>query len=111
MSDTSDNVIIHNSISDPVFQHRVRLRFINSAIAVTTEAGTVTNHTQRLAFAGALFANTVDVIILCMIILANTTNRTNCLAAPNSAGGNILDSDIDFQVNSVFTGMSISRTW
>lgn len=182
MSDTTDNQILNASYTNTGFQDRCRLRFINAAIAATTEvlpltangvtaaannvlhfasttgvtvgagvsdlfgaaiipAGTIVesltsttvtlnnnvtgagvasgdiinfapvSHTQRLAFAGALFAGNVDLKMLAMAVLANTTNRTNCLAAPSSAGGNIVDSDIDFQVNSIFTGIAISRNW
>lgn len=111
MTDTTDNQVLRAVISDPVFQDRCRLRFINAAIAVTAESTGATSHTQRLAFAGALFAGAVDLKMLAMLIIANTTNRTNCLAAPNISGGNIIDNDIDFQVNSAFTGVSISRTW
>ena len=69
------------------------------------------SHVQRLAFAGALFTGNVDLAMLAMAVLANATNRTNCLANPNIPGGNILDSDIDFQVNSVLTGIATSRGW
>lgn len=111
MTDTADNQVLHNTIVDAVFQDRVRLRFINAAIAVSTEVSTVTSHTQRLAFAGALFVGTVDERMLAMLVAANTTNRTNILANPNAAGGNCLDSDIDFQINSIFTGVAVSRAW
>ena len=109
--DTSDNIVLKATIDDPTFQARVKQRFINAAISVTTEAGTVTSHTARLAFAGALFAGTVSDRLLAMLVLANATNRTNLLAAPTVQGGAILDSDIDFQVNSVLTGVAISRSW
>jgi hypothetical protein len=69
------------------------------------------NHAQRLAFAGALFTNNIDRKMLADLVLANATNRTNCLADGTVAGGGILDSDIDFQVNSIFTGIAISRGW
>lgn len=69
------------------------------------------SHTQRLAFAGALFNGTVSPSMLAEVILANATNHTNCLANPQQAGGNIVDSDIDFQINSIFTGMALSRAW
>lgn len=111
MTDTTDNQILHNSIVDPTFQDRVRLRFIAAAISVTTEVGTTTSHTQRLAFAGALFANTVDMKTLVMSVLANATVRASVVATPNTAGGNALDSDIDFQVASIFTGIAVSRAW
>lgn len=111
MTDTTDNQILHNTIVDPTFQDRVRLRFIAAAISVTTEVGTTTSHTQRLAFAGALFANTVDLKMLVMVILSNATVRASVIATPNSAGGNSLDSDMDFQIASVFTGIATARAW
>lgn len=66
------------------------------------------SHAQRAAFAAALFKGAVDLKMLAMIVLANTTNRTNCLGNSSVLGGNILDSDMDFQINSVFTGISLS---
>jgi hypothetical protein len=190
MTDFSDNAIIAGSIDSLGFQERCRLRFINAAIAVSTEeitifasgavtAGTViplpsttglaasmtianlttpanvganitiasvqagvsvtasgnvtvavndqlvfnpsgtshATHLRRLSFAGALFAaansgnGPVDFKMMAMVVLANATNRTNCLAAPNQVGGNILDSDMDFAINSAFTGISMARNW
>lgn len=110
-SDTSDSGILAQSINDPSFQQRCRLRFIVAAIAVMTESVNVVSHTQRVAFAGALFNGSVDERMLAMVVLANPTNRTNAIANPQQAGGNILDNDIDFQVNSVFTGIATSRSW
>jgi hypothetical protein len=69
------------------------------------------SHAQRLAFAGALFTGSVDLKMLAMVMLANATNRTNLLAAPATMGGNILDSDMDFQAASTFTGIALSRSW
>ncbi len=111
MSDTTDNETIISSIDNPRFQERCRLRFLFAAIAVTTELTTVTSHTQRLALAGTLFNNGISAATLAMLVLANATNRTNCLANPSLYGGNILDSDIDFQINSIFTGVAIARAW
>lgn len=70
-----------------------------------------TGHASKLAFSSALFANNVDLKMLAMLILANTTNRNNCLANPGIYGGNILDNDMDFQINSVFPGVAASRNW
>lgn len=110
MTDTTDNNILSNVIGNGAFQDRIRLRFINAAIAVTNE-GAVTSHANRLAFAGALFASTVDVRMLCMCVLSNATVRASVLANTSLNGGNALDSDIDFQINSVFTGISLARAW
>lgn len=69
------------------------------------------SHTQRLGLAGSLFAKNIDRQMLALLVMANATNQTNCLADPNNPGGNILDSDIDFQINSIFTGVAVSRPW
>jgi hypothetical protein len=111
MTDTTDSETIVSSIHNERFQTRCRLRFLVAAVAVTTELGTVTSHVQRLAFAGTLFNNGISSMTLAMLVLANTTNRTNCLANPLLPGGNMLDSDIDFQINSIFTGIAVSRAW
>lgn len=85
---------------------------INDQLAFNPAGTSHATHLKRLAFAGALFANNVvDLVMLAMTVLTNTTNRTNCLANPGVIGGNILDSDIDFQINSVFTGIANSRSW
>lgn len=83
---------------------------------VTVAAGDIIvfappNHTQRMQFAAALFANAISRQMLAMLVLANATNRTNCLADTTIPGGNILDSDIDFQINSILTGVATSRNW
>lgn len=69
------------------------------------------SHLARAQFAGALFNSIVSLRTLATLILANATNRTNCLADASVAGGAILDSDIDFQINSIFTGLATSRGW
>lgn len=184
MTDTTDNLTLTATIEAPSFQQRVFLRFVNAAIAVTTEvlqlnvnattaSGNATlhfasapsvnvngytvtdlttpaaipanttilsggnttspvmnqnavspgvgaadllmfsppSHTQRLTFAGSLFAENVPLNMLASAIVANATIRAEVLANPGIAGGNALDSDIDFQVNSIFTGLATSRTW
>jgi hypothetical protein len=82
-----------------------------AAIAVTTEDPTLTNHAQRAAFAGALFANTVPRNMMAAAALANPTLAQECLANPQQVGGNIADNDLDFRINSIFTGLATSRSW
>lgn len=83
----------------------------NDQLAFNPSGTSHAMHLKRLAFAGALFAGSVDLKMLAMLIIANTTNRTNALANTTIIGGNIFDSDIDFQVNSIFTGIANSRSW
>jgi len=112
MSDYSDNQILNQSYESDAFQQRCRLRFLSAAISVVNESSSTTSHTQRVAFAGALFNGTVNTQMLAMVVLASSTNRANCLATGNTqVGGNILDADIDTQVSSVFTGIATSRSW
>ena len=109
-ADTTASITLAALVNNPVFQERCYLRFIVAAIAVMNE-GAVTNHTQRAAFAGALFANTVSRAMLADTILANATNRTNALIADSAPGSAILDNDIDFQISGLFTGIATSRSW
>jgi hypothetical protein len=111
VSDTTDNDVLMQAMTGDSFLQRCRLRFINAAISVTTESTSTASHDARLAFAGALFANHVDLPMLAMVVLSNTTNRANCLAASSLCGGNITDSDVDFQINSTFTGIATARSW
>lgn len=69
------------------------------------------DHQSRMQFASALYNSTISPRTLATLVLTNATNQTNCLADPTIAGGNILDNDIDFQINSIFTGIAISRGW
>jgi hypothetical protein len=111
MTDTTDfNGPLAQALSG-AFVDRCRYRFINAAISVTTESTSTASHAQRLAFAGALFANQVDTKMLAMAVLSNATIRGEVIADPSDNGGNATDSDMDFQVNSVFTGISVSRAW
>jgi hypothetical protein len=111
MTDTTDNVILIQAINDSGFQTRCQLRYIVAAINITSESPATANHVERLSFAGALFAGTISLVVLAESIIANANVRAACLANPQQVGGNVLDSDIDVQVASTFTGMAISRVW
>jgi len=84
---------------------------VNDLLAFNSSGLSHATHLKRLAFAGALFARSVDLKMLVMLVIANATIRTEALANATVIGGNILDSDIDFQINSVFTGVANSRNW
>ncbi len=68
-------------------------------------------HADRVRLAGAIFAKTVDMQMLASTILADATNRTNCLADKTAPGGNITDAGIDAQIALIFTGLSRMRAW
>lgn len=111
MSDTTDSLILDQCFQSSVFMNRVRMRFINAAVSIVNGSTAEASHVQRVAFAGALFAGDVDPVMLTMSIISNPTIRTSVLADRTLPGGNVLDSDIDFQVGSVFTGIATARSW
>ncbi len=69
------------------------------------------SHDLRVRLAGTLFLNAVDLRLLANAILADATNRTNCLSDKTAPGGAITDSGIDTQVAAVFTGLAQARNW
>lgn len=69
------------------------------------------SHAQRMAFCGALLADSVDHRVLASIVIASPTNRANCLVDITIPGGAILDSDIDNWIAAKFTGIATSRSW
>ena len=110
-ADTTASITLSALANNPVFQDRCYLRFLKAALDVTSEDGATANHAARLAFAGALFANTVNRATLAQLMLANTTIRTEALVADSAPGSTIADNDIDFQVASIFNGVAVSRSW
>ncbi len=68
-------------------------------------------HDERVRFAGALFSNTVSLLLLSNTVLAGATNRANCLADRSIPGGNITDAGIDAQITLTYTGLATSKTW
>ncbi len=109
MSDQTDNLYLYTVVNDPVFQERCYMRFIAAALSIVNEASTTASHAERQKLCGALFARQVSGLFLAESILANTTNRANALSNQTAIGFAVLDSDIDFQIASIFTGIATSR--
>jgi hypothetical protein len=91
---------------------------VMAAVAITPGVGATDviqlmppSHTQRLALAGAVFAGTISGQRLAELVAVNTTIRTAILATPTAPAASVLDSDIDFQIASILTGVAISRGW
>lgn len=110
-TNTNSGLLLLQSANDSRFQDRCYFRFLNAAISVSTEDPVAPSHAQRLAFAAALFNNAVNRQMLAMLVLTNAKIQVDCLADPTTPGGNALDSDIDFEIASIFTGVAISRGW
>lgn len=112
-TDRLNELAYWNAINSYDFQNRCLLQFLISAIAVTTESTSTPSHTARLALAGQLLSGSIDAKLLASWVMTNTTIQgevvTDYNASPqNAVGTSVNDSDIEFQVNSVFTGVAIS---
>lgn len=86
------------------FLRRVDYAMMTAAVAVYAEAGTVTGHAARLAFAQKIFAGTYDVQRAAYAVLTNLTILTEAATSqPNFA---IPDTDLQFSANSVFNALA-----
>lgn len=83
------------------FKDRVRFYATKAAIAVMSEAGNVVGHAERVIYAKAILAGSVDIQQLAYGVVTNST-----IAASADAGTppdfEIVDGDIEFVVNSLF---------
>ncbi len=109
MSDQTDNLYLYTVVNDPIFQERCYSRFVKAGLSIMNEDPTTASHSDRAKLCGALFARQVSGTFLVESILANSTNRANALSNQTAIGAAILDSDIDFQIASIFTGIATSK--
>lgn len=86
------------------FQSRVQYYMESYALTVMAEANTVTSHATRVIYANKVLAGTASVVQYAIAVVTNST-----IAAEASLAGtdfSIVDSDIAFQVNSIFNSMA-----
>lgn len=86
------------------FRRRVAYALTVAAIAAYNEAGTVSNHTLRAAFAVKVLASQFDLHGAVLGVLTNST----IAAESNSAttGNGVPDTDIQFAVNSIYNALA-----
>lgn len=101
----SDQVIACAARGD--VQQRCRYAFTKAAIAVMTEDVGTADHAARVLYAKDCLLGTADLMAQAYAILSNATIATAVNAQPN--GSTITDSDIDFQVGSVFTAFGKTK--
>lgn len=90
------NISQDNLARDAQFLQRVRVAMVSTAIAVQSELNTTPNHTNRSNYA-KLVLNSPDSYVL------DFSEATVSNAAITAAS---LDSDIQFQVNSVWNALA-----
>jgi len=90
---------------DQSFQARVYYFMQKAAIAVSSEDQVTTNHALRVAFATKILGGTALVKTYSVGVVTNATiaSTANALASPDFG---ILDSDIEFVVNSLYDAFS-----
>lgn len=84
-------------------QNRVGIAMSSAAVAIYNESNTVTGHTARAAYATKVLNGNYNLPAVCLAVLINSTIQSE---AQNIAGNNILDSDIQFQVNSIWNALA-----
>lgn len=89
----------------PTFLGRIEVCIIKSAIAVLNEAPTVAKHAIRLNYARKVVENPPGYAERMAVgVVTNATIDTKSLV--DSTGATVLDSEIEFQVNSMWDAYS-----
>lgn len=89
------------------FAARVAMITMKLCVDVANEAGTVTNHTNRIAFAYKMFKATVNAKALAAAVIANNaTIQTTIDSSPSLMGSNVPDADLEFVISSMLNNFA-----
>jgi hypothetical protein len=88
----------------PDFQNRVAIAMNSAAVSIYNESNTVTGHTARAAFANKVLTGNYNLLASCLGVLVNSTIQGE--ASGTTVGNNIPDTDIQFQVNSIWNALA-----
>ena len=85
---------------DDTFAARVAMLLMKACVVIATEAGTVPNHANRLAFAQRHFRAEVNCKALAAAVISNNaTIQTTIDGAPEQHGSTVPDGDLEFVIN------------
>src|SRR5579859_4109222 len=105
MASTSDLITIANS---PSFYNRVQYLAIQFALnTVVVEDSNTANHIDRVHLANDILNARTNFAQLALIVLSNPTIGGE--ASVDDLGASVPDSDITFQLSSVWTSLGVSR--
>ena len=82
------------------FGRRVRIALTIAAVNVMSEVNTTTNHAARVTFATKVLQGQADFESAILAVFSNGT------LASASAAANIIDSDLQFAMNSLFNALA-----
>ena len=85
------------------FQNRVGIAMNSAAVAVYYEASTVTGHAARAAYANKVLNGTYNLAAATLAVLVNSTIMAEATTTPPNS---IADTDIQFQVNSIWNALA-----
>lgn len=89
------------------FQGRVNVALMKSAVAVMTEANTVTGHALRVTYAKTVLAGVAAMLPVALAVMVNATIQAEAnIVLPTDGAYGVPDSDIEFQTNSIFSALS-----
>lgn len=90
--------------TQPDFQNRVAFAMNSAAVSVYNEAGSTTGHVARALYATKVLTGQYSLSAACLGVLVNSTIQGE--AVQNTVGNAIPDSDIQFQVNSIWNALA-----
>lgn len=96
--------ILGQIANQPDFQSRVAIAMNSAAVSVYSEVGTTTGHAARALYATKVLTGNYSLSAACLGVLVNSTIQGEATVA--TAGNSIPDSDIQFQVNSIWNALA-----
>ena len=99
---TEAMVIANNS----TWKTRIKYMMQKGAVAVMAEAGSVSGHDLRAAYAKTVLSGEASIYQYSVAVVTNSTILTGLNLSTNPDGANISDNDLEFTVNSMWDAFS-----
>jgi hypothetical protein len=90
--------------NQPDFQNRVAIAMASAANNIYSEVGTTPGHAARAVFATKVLTGNYNLAAACLSVLVNASIQAEANAS--SSGNGIPDTDIQFQVNSMWNALA-----
>lgn len=91
-------------LNSDTFRARVNIFVVKQADIAMDEVATTPGHTERAAFANKVFVSDYDLTQYTSAVLTNSTILTNLNTTDGDNG--IIDSDLEFTVNSFYNSFA-----
>lgn len=96
--------ILGQIATQPDFQSRVAVALNSAAVSVYSESTSTTGHVARALYATKVLTGQYNLHAACFGVLVNSTIQSE--AVQGTVGNAIPDSDIQFQINSIWNALA-----